>query len=151
MKSILIEALDFNELSLSQLYQILALRMEVFCVEQSCPYQDLDDQDQTAKHILLLNGDELIAYSRVLSNSRECSIGRVVVKSHYRNKGLAKNLMHASIKECIKHHPRQDIIISAQSYLQDFYYQLGFVSRNKYYLEDDIPHEEMIYVKKEQT
>lgn len=141
-----IEIKSFDQLSKSQLYKIMALRMAVFCVEQECCYQDLDDEDQEAIHVLLSDDDRLIAYCRIIDIPNQCfSIGRVVVAKSHRGQKLANIIMKQSIDYCEKIEKHNTIQISAQSYLQKFYYNLGFKSMNEYYLEDDIPHEKMIY------
>jgi len=133
---------SFQQLSKQDLYAILALRMEVFCVEQECPYQDLDYQDQLARHIFIKENGVIMAYARIINTKNNLfHIGRVVVKQAYRNKGLANIIMKFSIDELKKESGK--IEISAQSYLKGFYQKLGFISTEKYYLEDDIPHESM--------
>lgn len=141
----LIKKQSFQQLSLDSLYQIMALRMAVFCVEQECPYQDLDFQDQKSEHIMMFDGEKLIAYARLLESKNNCSIGRVVVEPSYRNQGVATQLMQHSITQCSQLWADKQIVISAQSYLKSFYTNLGFVSQGEFYLEDDIPHEKMIY------
>lgn len=134
----------FKELELPELYSILALRMKVFCVEQDCPYQDLDGKDEDAIHVYFQENEKITAYSRILKNENGTfSIGRVVVDPEFRKQGLASKIMQRCI-EIIRQKSSADIVISAQSYIQDFYYGLGFQSTGKFYLEDDIPHEEMV-------
>ncbi|MCB1604484.1 MAG: GNAT family N-acetyltransferase [Gammaproteobacteria bacterium] len=134
----------FEQLSLDELYEIMALRMQVFCVEQDCPYQDLDGLDQQSIHVYFKDKQQIVAYARIIEKEKStCSIGRVVVHPEFRKQGLAKRIMNKCI-DYVKQQGKQEIIISAQSYLQNFYYQLGFRTTGKYYLEDDIPHEEMI-------
>lgn len=140
--------IPFDSLSAKELYRILKLRSEIFIVEQECPYQDLDDKDYDALHMTLYTDDELIAYARILpvgvSYAEATSIGRVVVKKKYRGLGLGKMLMNLAISRCIDLDPRSPIQISAQSYLEKFYQELGFSNTGKYYLEDGLPHQEMI-------
>lgn len=137
-----IQIKSFDDLTKNELYSIIALRMQVFCVEQDCPYQDLDHQDQKSIHVFFKDDTYISAYARIIQEDSICHIGRVVVNPKYRKQGLATSLM----KSCIVHTVANNmgtVIISAQSYLQDFYKNLGFVNTGKYYLEDDIPHEEM--------
>jgi len=132
----------FDDLTKAELYAILALRIQVFCVEQNCPYQDVDDQDQHAQHVFIKDENSIMAYARILDGKQDvCHIGRVVVNANYRKRGLATVIMKACI-ESLKNKPGT-IEISAQSYLTDFYKSLGFISTGKFYLEDDIPHEQM--------
>lgn len=140
---------SFDELTKTELYAILALRVEVFCVEQNCPYQDVDGHDQEAQHVFIKDEKSIMAYARILKdkdNAKKQHIGRVVVNPSYRRKGLATDIMQACIDEIENH--TTVIEISAQSYLSGFYQGLGFKNTGKYYLEDDIPHEQMLYMTK---
>lgn len=136
----------YHELSRDELYDILYLRCEVFVVEQNCPYQDCDGKDKTSDHYMVYDGKELIAYSRVLMPGEayeEHAIGRVVIKASHRQRGLGKVMMSACI-EHIRAIGGHSIRISAQAYLKAFYESLGFVAVSDQYLEDDIPHLEML-------
>jgi len=141
----------FDALSLTDLYALLALRQQVFCVEQHCPYQDVDFLDQSAWHVLLeapLNNTlQLAAYARVLPpgsvHERDASIGRVVSHPAARGRGFGAAVMRAAIDFCQQNYPEAGITLSAQSYLHDFYQRLGFANTGKFYLEDDIPHQQM--------
>ena len=142
----------FNELSTSLLYSIMRVRQEVFIVEQDCPYLDADSKDQFGYHLLGINEQgDLIAYTRLLpkgvSYSEYCSIGRVLTSEKGRGKGAGKEIMLQSIAACKKLFPDQKIKISAQSYLDKFYTDLGFEATGESYLEDNIPHQAMIYSK----
>ena len=138
----------FKELTALELYKILKLRSEVFVIEQSCVYQDLDDKDIVAYHLLGSEKGKLIAYSRVLgpgvSYSDYSSIGRVCNKLTHRHLGLGKILMEEAIRKCNELFPKYSIKISAQSYLLKFYADLGFEKIGEEYLEDQIPHIAMI-------
>jgi ElaA protein len=142
-----IQIKTFDQLSSKQLYEILSLRMQVFCVEQKCPYQDADGEDYHAQHVFIEEGPAIVAYARILTKEDSTYIGRVVVAKEYRNKSLAKAIMKHCINFCQLHYPVNNIIISAQSYLKNFYTGLGFQSLNQFYLEDDIPHEKMQYIR----
>ena len=137
----------FHELYLKELYYILQLRSEVFCVEQNCVYQDLDGKDMQAYHMMGNKNGELIAYTRLFKPGEyyeEASIGRVVVKKNERKYGYGQDIMRASI-DCIeKTFLTNGIRISAQSYLERFYGTLGFVKEGEEYLEDGIPHIPMV-------
>lgn len=144
------QCLAFEELSLEQLYQIMTLRLEVFVVEQNCPYLDADGKDHASWHLLGTNAaGELLAYTRLVpmgvSYSEYASIGRVVNSSKIRGQGAGRELMEVS-----KRHLRAlwgeeiPVKISAQCYLQRFYESLGFEAVGESYLEDDIPHIAMI-------
>ncbi len=139
----------FMDLSLTELYQILKIRQEVFIVEQNCPYLDADDKDFFAVHVMGKNAhDEIHAYTRLLpvgiSYSDAVSIGRVLTSLEGRRLGWGKELMQLSIDKTKELFPTYPIKISAQEYLIKFYTELGFRDVGKYYMEDDIPHLEMI-------
>jgi ElaA protein len=137
---------EFNALSAKQLFEIYKLRSEVFIVEQNCAYQDIDDMDASAKHVMLLDHGVLAAYARILPpgiSYKEPAIGRVVVKKTFRGKDHGKLLMQQCIDSLQDTYPNSDIVISAQSYLLKFYGDLGFNAEGKEYLEDDIPHTKM--------
>ncbi|MBF8149044.1 GNAT family N-acetyltransferase [Winogradskyella sp. F6397] len=142
-----IKVKTFNELTTQQLYDLLQLRSEIFVVEQDCVYQDIDGKDQKALHVLGYKNDVLVAYTRVFKPGfyfDESSIGRVVVQQKARKFKYGYDIMRASI-EAIKTHYNEDIIrISAQTYLKKFYNTLGFFEVGEEYLEDGIPHINMI-------
>ena len=138
---------SFNKLSTNELYAILRLRSEVFVVEQDCVYQDLDDKDIKALHVIGWFNNTIVAYTRIFNVKLyfdEASIGRVVVDKKYRSKGFGKDIMNASIDAIKKHYNQTQIKISAQTYLLKFYNDLGFKKQGNPYLEDGIPHTAMI-------
>lgn len=137
----------FNELSPQDIYSILQLRSEVFVVEQNCVYQDIDDKDQYALHLLLKKDDYLIGYSRIFKAGdyfKEASIGRVLVKKQDRNNRHGSLLMELSIKAIKDYFKENTVKISAQTYLKKFYNELGFDPIGEEYLEDGIPHIAML-------
>lgn len=140
------EIKSFHELTVSELYAMLRLRERVFIVEQSCPYQDLDDTDQKALHVFLYEEENLAAYTRIFRSGikyPEASIGRVVTSPAHRGKGYGAMVMKASMEELLKI-GESHIILSSQAYAEEFYKKLGFKRTEKEpYLEDDIPHVEM--------
>jgi len=137
------KALSFSELTTRQLYAILQLRSEVFVVEQDCVYQDIDDNDQVATHVVVYKDDVLVAYARILPPNtyfKETSIGRVIVRQNYRNQNYGHELMDFCIQHTRSQYPNETIKISAQQYLIRFYALHGFVAKGEGYLEDGIPH-----------
>ena len=135
----------FNEIDSKTLHNIFLLRSEVFIVEQECAYQDIDGKDFKSLHIIGKQKEEIIAYSRIMSlNNDFCSIGRVLVKKELRKKGIGIKLMTKTIEEATSKYKSKKIKISAQEYLKKFYTNLGFKHTGKCYLEDGIPHIEMI-------
>ena len=141
--------LSFNDLTTDQLYAILQLRQEVFIVEQDCPYLDADGKDQQSFHVIGLDqNDKLQAYARIVpkgvSYPNYTSIGRVITSSEMRGQRQGKPLMKFAINNCLNLWPEESIKISAQTYIVNFYKDLGFEEVGKPYLEDDIPHIGMI-------
>jgi ElaA protein len=144
--SLIFKNKTFQELSLEELYQLLRLRSEVFVVEQNCVYQDIDDKDQKAIHLLGISEGILVAYSRLFQPGyyfKQASIGRVIVKESFRNKKWGVLLMEESIRLVEDHFQQNEITLSAQLYLKKFYESLGFECVGDSYLEDGIPHIEM--------
>ena len=134
---------SFNDLTPKELYKILQLRNEVFIVEQNCPYQDCDNKDLYAWHLMGMQEDKLLAYSRLLApgiSYSESSIGRVVSSPSARKTGIGKKLMLESIKQIKNLFQTDTIRIGAQLYLQKFYESFGFEKDSDTYLEDNIPH-----------
>ena len=139
----------FARLSTEELYQILKIRQEVFIVEQTCYYLDADGYDQQAVHIWAEKEGDILAYSRVFEPGikyKEASIGRVLTNPNYRKNKLGKILIRFSINTIEARFRTQSIRISAQDYLLHFYSEFGFQDTGKKYLEDDIPHTEMVRV-----
>lgn len=146
------QKLSFEELTTGQLYQLLKLRVDVFVVEQKCPYPELDDKDHVGDvyHLLGYQDGELVACARLLPpgiSYNGASIGRVATKKDFRGGGLGHKLLDYAVKQCVSMWPEHDIEVGAQEYLEDFYRQYGFVRTSEMYLEDDIPHIDMKRVK----
>tara|TARA_B110000881_G_scaffold72079_1_gene62603 strand:- start:1682 stop:2125 length:444 start_codon:yes stop_codon:yes gene_type:complete len=137
----------YHQLSKEMLYQIIRLRLEVFVLEQNCIYQDLDNKDQKAIHLVGEEDGKLIAYTRLFKKGdyfENASIGRVIVKKESRKKDYGKTIMQKSIEELKNEHNEENIEISAQKYLIKFYLDLGFKKIGEEYLEDNIPHIKMV-------
>jgi len=140
---------EFNALTNKELYQILQLRQDIFVVEQNCPYLDCDGKDFDSLHLSYFEKGELLAYARLIpqgiSYNSYSSIGRVVCVKELRGTGLAKALMNKALEVMLDRYGRIPIKISAQVYIKKFYQDLGFKAVGEEYLEDDIPHQAMIY------
>lgn len=140
-----------DELSPLELYNIIKLRSEVFVVEQNCPYLDPDGKDEAAWHLSgFINGNVLVAYARLLApgvSYDEASIGRVVTSPAHRKDGYGKILMQKAIANTRHIFNTTTIKIGAQQYLTRFYSGLGFNVTSDTYLEDGIPHVEMLLSK----
>ena len=137
----------FNELSTQELYTVLQLRAEVFVVEQDCVYQDLDNKDLDAYHVLGVLDTKIVAYARIFKPGDyflESSIGRIVVKKEFRKFQYVYQLVQNSILFIENNLQQNKILISAQSYLTKFYNSLGFTQVGEEYLEDGIPHIKML-------
>lgn len=137
----------FNELSLQELYSVLKLRSIVFVVEQNCVYQDIDGKDQKALHLIGEYNNEIVACARLFKSGdyfENASIGRVVIHPDARDKKFGHEMMRQAIAGLESHFNETKITISAQLYLQKFYENHGFVVQGETYLEDDIPHVEML-------
>lgn len=134
-----------SELDVHELYAILALRTQVFVVEQNCPYLETDGQDLIGDTCHLLARDEsgLVGYLRLLDPQRmagEVVIGRVVIAERARGTGLGHRLMEQALVECSQRWPGVPVYLSAQAHLQGYYGRYGFTAVTEVYLEDDIPH-----------
>lgn len=135
----------FGQLGVDDLYDALALRCRVFILEQG-PYLDPDGLDRASWHLLGRDaGGTLQAYLRIVDAGvkyPEPSIGRVITAPEARGTGLG----HALIREALAHAPNRGraLRISAQAHLQPFYRAHGFAPVGGTYLEDHIPHIEML-------
>lgn len=138
----------FYSLTLDELYQLLRLRSEVFVVEQTCPFLDMDNKDQPCHHLMGSTPEgELAAYTRLVPpglSYEEVSIGRVVSSPQYRRYGIGRMLMQKSIESIGHLYGQVPIRIGAQLYLKKFYESFGFEQVGAVYLEDGIEHIEML-------
>lgn len=142
----MIHIAHFHDLSPQQVYEILRLRQDVFILEQNCFYEDIDGQDISALHILYIDSNgQLSGILRILppDEKRKLSIGRVVVSKHARHRGIGHKMMDAALEECHKNHPGEEILISAQAHLINFYGDFGFQPYGDEYIEAGIPHRKM--------
>jgi ElaA protein len=139
---------QFNEFELLELYKTIQLRINVFVVEQNCPYPELDDKDILGHHVIGEYNDEIIATARILPANvsySEVSIGRVATAKKFRSQKIGIALMENCMSFINHFYPHQNVRISAQSHLINFYEKFGFKPTGKNYLEDDIPHSEMLF------
>ena len=134
----------FEELDINELYEILKLRVDVFVVEQNCPYPELDDKDKSAWHVYIREGGKITAYLRVLYpgvSFDTAAIGRVI--STRRRCGLGTTLLQEGIRVARERMNADAIKIEAQTYARKFYELQGFRQTSGEFLEDGIPHIEM--------
>lgn len=140
----------FQELTVEELFEVLRLRVDVFVVEQQCAYRELEDWDRHPETVHLSGrneGGQLIAYARILSPGvrfPEINLGRFVVRADSRKQGIGHQLLRAALQEISRCWPQTSIRISAQDYLQAFYSQYAFIRVSDVYLEDGIPHVDML-------
>lgn len=138
------EIKSWDEVSKEEFYEITQLRIDVFVIEQNCPYQDLDGNDKYSHHVIgRTSSGELVGYSRIVFPGKtypEVSIGRVVVKENMRGKKIGYELMKVSIEGVVDLYGKVKVHISAQEHLAKYYTNLGFVKTTDMYLEDNIPH-----------
>lgn len=148
MEGITWEVKHFEDLTVNEYHDILYLRTAVFVVEQDCPYQEVDDKDKLSFHLFGRNEKgEIIAVTRILPQGvsyAEVSIGRVALKKEARGKGIADVLLQKTLAFIVGSWGKQAVRISAQTYLINYYQKYGFKPVGEEYLEDDIPHIEML-------
>ncbi|MBB5181661.1 ElaA protein [Planomicrobium koreense] len=136
----------FDELTARKLYEFLKLRVDVFIVEQDCPYPELDNLDQESIHMAYTENGRTLAYARLVPGGVKYglpSIGRVIVHPDARSRGLAKQLLEKSIDYILKEWKADEIQLQGQVYLKGFYESFGFVPISEEYDEDGIPHVDM--------
>jgi ElaA protein len=145
-----IELKHYQDLTKDEFHDMIALRIEVFVIEQDCPYQDLDGLDKDAYHLLLKENHEIIGTLRILKegiNYPEISIGRVVSSPKHRKRKLGHLMMERAMRFIQKELNSDSVRISAQTHLCAFYEKYGFLRTGNDYLEDGIPHSEMLHNK----
>ncbi|MDM5298616.1 GNAT family N-acetyltransferase [Bacillus pumilus] len=136
----------FEELSKEDLYLTLMERVNVFVVEQTCPYPEIDHRDQQALHVMAKENGVIVAYCRIFRSGivyKEASIGRVLVAQAGRKKGYGKLLLHVALEKLGELNETR-IKIQAQAYLRSFYESFGFEAVSEGYDEDGIPHLDMV-------
>lgn len=140
----------FEQLTNTELYNILKVRTEVFVVEQNCPYPEVDGKDLNSYHLYKEVNGEIIAYLRILPpgvSYKELSIGRVLVDKEYRGQKLAQQMMEYALQFIQNELNETTVKIQAQEYLRHFYGSFGFEAISETYLEDNIPHIDMLLQK----
>jgi len=137
----------FQHLTPLELYHILQLREEVFVLEQECLYKDIDDIDPVAHHVFSYRDKKMVAYARIYEKEPSrgiVQVGRVIVKKEYRNKNIGLSLLSSTIQIATTcYHPKL-LYLEAQTYAIPFYERMGFKVCSEEFLEDGIPHVQMI-------
>lgn len=141
----MIDVRQTNELMPRELVTIFKERTSVFVVEQTCYYQEVDDEDYQCFHVRILDDqtDELMAYARIMPKKDSVTFGRVLVVKKFRRQGLGNQLLKAVLDYISTHFPGLDVEIEAQAYLTKFYGSFGFKQTSEIYLLDNIPHCQM--------
>lgn len=137
----------FNQLTNKELYEIIRLRLQVFVVEQNAPYQDTDRKDYESFHIFGVLQDEIVAYARLIPagiSYQEPCLGRVVTAKNVRRDGYGRTVVFLGLEAMKTQFGTSSCRISAQLYLKEFYESFGFKQVSEVYLEDDLPHIEML-------
>lgn len=137
----------FDQLELKQLYSILKARVDVFVLEQNCAYQEIDGIDEKCMHLFEEENGEIISYCRLIPREvlyEEPSIGRILVQKKYRGENRARPLIEEAIRILKEELNANEIKIHGQVYLQKFYESFGFKGVTDVYLEDGIPHIDML-------
>ena len=133
---------SFDDLTSREVYEILRLRVDVFVVEQACPYPEIDGKDYDAIHIYLENQGQILAYARVYEEEGQVHLGRVIAKE--RRKGHATLILKEAIKAAKEKYQTRKIIIEAQTYAKNLYKKLGFEEDSEEFLLDGIKHVKMV-------
>ena len=132
-----VQVARFQDLDVTTLYALLRLRVDVFVVEQQCPYPELDGRDTEPETLHLWSDDDggVLGYLRVLADPEGARIGRVCVAMEGRGRGIAEDLMHAAVARCAG-----PVVLDAQAHLSGWYERLGFVVAGPRFVEDGIAH-----------
>ena len=134
----------FAELTTTELHAIYTARVAVFVVEQTCPYQEVDAQDLTALHIFAEQHGKIITYCRLIPHGDSVHLGRVLVLPEHRAEKLGRKIVAFAVDYAREHFPQCSVYAQAQTYLHDFYASFGFIAQSESYLEDNIPHIDML-------
>lgn len=138
----------FQELNAQDFHQIIKERTKIFVVEQGCAYQEVDDIDLRAIHLIKRQKNSIKAYARIYKDDRKIKIGRVLVPGEFRNEGHGKELIKTALDYVTCHYPNSEVTIQAESYLKDFYESFGFKTVSDLYYDYDIGHYDMKLEKK---
>ena len=141
-----VEVKTLSEMTAQEWCRLAEERIKVFVVEQECPYQEIDEQDFQAHHLMLKDDQgHLVGYTRIMAkDSSHATFGRVLVLKQFRGHEYGRQLVQATVDETKRLFPNKTIQIQAQAYLKEFYASFGFKPISDVYLEDNIPHLDMI-------
>lgn len=137
----------YDELTVDEFHDILQLRIDIFVVEQNCPYSELDGKDKKAWHFYGKRDNRILAYTRIFKPGdyyQECAFGRVVVHPDFRGQQLGYELVERTLVFMKDLFGDVSVKIGAQQHLEKFYGSFGFTQVGDPYIEDGIPHIHMI-------
>ncbi|MDV5973619.1 GNAT family N-acetyltransferase [Streptococcus canis] len=134
----------FDQLETEELFAIYKERVAVFVVEQACPYPEVDDLDKEALHLFAKDQHGITAYCRLIPTKDQLKLGRVLVVKRVRKSGLGRDLIAKALEVAEEYFPDLPVYAQAQAYLEQFYGSFGFKPISEIYLEDDIPHLDMM-------
>ena len=143
----MIEIKKFNDLTVNEMYEIAKSRFEVFVCEQKIvEEQDFDDKDKVCHHIMLKENERVVAYCRIVPKGigyDYISVGRVLVLSSHRRKGIAQEMMKVALEFIKNNLDEKTVVLSAQLYAKGLYESVGFKVISDVYDEVNIPHVKM--------
>lgn len=135
----------FSAMSVTSVFELFKLRNAIFIVEQNCVYQDIDQLDLEAHHIVMCDQNKVIGCSRFFINQEDqLQIGRLALDRAYRQQALGKQLFQYTLTQSQSIFPEKTLMLSSQKHLTAFYQQFGFNPIGDEFLEDNIPHQHMI-------
>ena len=140
---------QFEELSAHDYHQIVKERTKVFVVEQGCAYQEIDDIDLHAVHLIKRQKGTIKAYARIYKQDKKMRIGRILVPQEFRSEGHGRELLKIALDYIICKYPKAEIEIQAEAYLKDFYESFGFRAISDLYYDEEIGHYDMELKKEE--
>ncbi|MGO1919515.1 MAG: GNAT family N-acetyltransferase [Alkalibacterium gilvum] len=138
----------FQELSAHDFHQIIKERTKTFVVEQGCAYQEVDDIDLKALHLIKTQKNTIKAYARIYKDNYKVKVGRVFVPKEHRNQGHGKELIKTALDYVACHYPNSEVTVQSEVFLKEFYEKFGFKVSSDLYYDYNIGHYDMKLVKK---
>lgn len=136
-------AKNFCELSLTELYEILKVRSQIFILEQNMHCQDIDGIDPEARHFFIEENGKILAYLRAFYDEGKVvvRIGRVLSTTH--GVGLGADIMRKAIADIRKNMKCRRVCLDSQKHAIGFYEKLGFRTVSGEFLEEGVIHVRM--------
>lgn len=131
----------FEELTATEVYEILKSRSEIFMLEQNIRCLDMDDMDYQSRHCFLEDKGRVVAYLRAFyTDERKCTvkIGRVLTLCH--GKGIGRSLMEKAIHDLQRSMRCKKLCVDSQKHAVGYYEKFGFIPVSGEFLEEGIPH-----------